>query len=280
MEFQLGTEKTLGEVISGIRNFLEGQNFCFKTGTLDGKLLTEEDGPRAIPSTGRLDVTAVSALEEEYSNLQLTADFFVLLRQAILESNSQVLEELSQEFPALQGALETILGLGFHKGFGLFSQETGEKCRTFLREKSLEVFAGYDRIIQTFLLEMDTIARGLGAPKDLWTSLCNTGKDIAGRLEQVPVHLSLGKDKAAMDLILELINHLESSTYFLEMLRRFRLDFFSLIDEAVSLHSQMNPFMTEITQALDRKDYVLVGDLLEYEVAPLLTKLSDLPGVA
>ena len=273
LDFQLGSESSLGEIMDNLSIFLAEQNQVLKSWTVDGQHSSRELNHLKLDTIGTLEITSIPAIEEEYQNLQLTADFFVLLRHAILEGNIPVLEELSQEYNSLYQALDSVVGLSFHKGFYYFTQKIDQCCENFRHQKNPEIFAPLPDLIQTFLLEMDSIARGLGEPELFWSQMKELRGTIALRLMEVSVQLSTNKDKAALDTVLILINNLESTAYFLEMCRRFRLDFFQTVSGSVEILTAMNPFMKDITDAMERKDYILVGDLLEYEIAPLLERL-------
>lgn len=275
LDFQLDKEKKLSEVLNALHHFLSSQNHGLLSWKVNGESPEDHWEERPVTSVQSLELKTTNLLEREFADLQVTADFYVLLRQAILDKKDQVLLELAGEFHHLEPALDHILGLPFHKGFQMFVTETARFFQDFQRTQQIPDSLDFPEIIQTFLLEMDSVARGLENPQTFWDQQLGRKRELTAQLPEVSLLLSRHQDKQALDTILQLVNFLETTTYFLEMVRRFRLDFFPSIATTVQILTELNPFIQDIGSAMERKDYILVGDLLEYEVAPRLENLGN-----
>ena len=91
-------------------------------------------------------------------------------------------------------------------------------------------------------------------------------------LADLGVLFQRGRDKEAFELILGLFTLLEDAG------RRAELSMRDRPEDALSwqsFHDDLQPFLKETEAALGSGDYVLLTDLLEYEVCPRLTRLKD-----
>jgi hypothetical protein len=90
-------------------------------------------------------------------------------------------------------------------------------------------------------------------------------KSYVQRLPEVSVLLQTGKDKAAMDTIIGFTDTVHSVLAL--------VPFLPPDPERGRLIADLTPVLRDLVAAFDAKDSVLIGDLLEYEVAPRITKL-------
>jgi hypothetical protein len=88
------------------------------------------------------------------------------------------------------------------------------------------------------------------------------------KIGEVSVLLQSGKDRQAMETVTRFTDLIEAAVAALQRTGN--------AGEAAELFSDLNPRLREILGAFDAKDFILVGDLFEYEVAPRLGKLSAL----
>lgn len=91
---------------------------------------------------------------------------------------------------------------------------------------------------------------------------------MEGKLGEVSVLLQSGRDRQAMQTVMRFADLIESVLAVLAKTGNG--------GEAVSLFADLNPRLREILGAFDAKDFILVGDILEYEIAPRLGGLGAL----
>lgn len=91
---------------------------------------------------------------------------------------------------------------------------------------------------------------------------------MEGKIGEVSVLLQSGKDRQAMETITRFADLIEAVLAVLP-----RTDGGG---EPAALFSQINPRLREILDAFGAKDFILIGDILEYEIAPRLGGLAAL----
>ncbi|HUJ77085.1 MAG TPA: hypothetical protein VL359_19625, partial [bacterium] len=91
-------------------------------------------------------------------------------------------------------------------------------------------------------------------------------------LKEVSVLLQTGRDRPAMESI---IRFTDAAQAVMDL-----LPFLPPDQDRSRLFAELTPVLKELVGAFDSRDSVLIGDLLEYEVAPRLEKLAPLLGRA
>jgi hypothetical protein len=106
---------------------------------------------------------------------------------------------------------------------------------------------------------------------ETYTALQDLARELAdmeGKLGEVSVLLQSGKDRLAMETVTRFTDIIEGVLAILPKT--------SNGSEAAKLFADINPRLREILAAFDAKDFILVGDILEYEIAPRLGGLAAL----
>jgi len=87
-------------------------------------------------------------------------------------------------------------------------------------------------------------------------------------LREVSLLLQTGRDKPAMDIVIRFADTVQS---LMDV-----LPFLASDPERARLLTELTPVLRELVAAFGSRDSVLIGDLLEYEVAPRLEKIAPL----
>ncbi len=93
-------------------------------------------------------------------------------------------------------------------------------------------------------------------------------RDTVADLREVSVLLQTGRDKAAMDIVIRFTDMAQSLISV--------LPFCAPDPERARLIGELTPVLRDLVAAFDSRDSVLIGDLLEYEIAPRVEKLAPL----
>ena len=88
------------------------------------------------------------------------------------------------------------------------------------------------------------------------------------KLPEVSVLLQTGRDKAAMEIVVGFADVVQS---IMDL-----LPFLPPDPERARLMSELNPVLRDLVAAFDARDSVLIGDLLEYEIAPRMERIAPL----
>jgi tetratricopeptide (TPR) repeat protein len=105
---------------------------------------------------------------------------------------------------------------------------------------------------------------------------------IAKSLEEISVDLQTGSEAYAMERLQQTIDDISSAIRCLKRAEEiFGLDYECLAvkDQTVYQRSEeLNNLLNEVITAFENKDLVLLADLLEYELAPLISRWEEVIG--
>ncbi|MDR1300853.1 MAG: hypothetical protein LBK43_00065 [Treponema sp.] len=255
----LESEKTLGEFLSGIEDWLAGSENRISGLWINGKAITAaaltEAFEQDLESIQRIDITistgsqlALEALLNSQTSLSMYENGSFEDRRSIKDEweESPAARFLSEHIPDMYGSL--------HKTFSgeLLSAEMG----TLLDERIREFI---DPRIEFH--HADTLISG-----------------IVARLEDLPLDMQTGKDRRAAETI-NLFSHTAEKVFrLLNLLRLQGLALETLSIDTLPFYDFMDAFsatLKELLAAYKAQDVVLVGDLGEYELAPRLLKLYN-----
>ncbi|MDR2069423.1 MAG: hypothetical protein LBP71_06090 [Spirochaetaceae bacterium] len=257
-DITLEKERTLGELLSGIENWLWGSGHSLSGLQVDGAVI----GVDSVADAFRWDLEKIKTIDIKTS------------------TRSELLEE------ALLAAKETLKTYGdalFDRQHQIREQWGKSPAGVFLSEKAPELYDGMAKTL-----------RGEGLPPEKMECLIderlreveNPQKEIlrmegvvtgtAKGLEDLPLDIQTGKDQQAAETV-ALFSGITEKLYRLIFLLNQRG---ILTDEVTVEDLSIQAFIEEFTAALKEllaayevKDAVLVGDLAEYELAPRLLKL-------
>jgi len=279
--FSLEHERTLGEVVQGVQAWLGSAGFVITGLEADGTELPAAAGARG-PWADR-EVGAVSALAVRAAH---TGDIRIAHWRAAEQWLSMLCEALAEAPPAggpdpLEDLLEDLPGTADGFGVNPFTPPGSDALARFRAQfegaAAPQVRAWPPGRLQEasdlsrHLLEMarrrlneaehpqEALARGAG---QLRASMAE--------LKEVSVLLQTGRDRPAMESI---IRFADATQAVMDLLPFLPPDL-----ERSRLFAELTPVLRELVGAFDSKDSVLIGDLLEYEVAPRLEKLAPFLG--
>lgn len=287
IDFTLENEHTLGEVIAAVEAWLNKSNLVAASINLDLRdsdkqerdLIEEpEENWSGTPIDGieRLVITARLVMEIQFSNIQTVLSYLDLLKSAVEKRDQSKIEDL------LQGREDTFKSLNliytsslnpssFQEINDLRSLLEGANAETILawpdgmRKRALDIIEVLDGMLSTRLDEMI----------NPFTVLASSIKELelaSNEIKDVSVLLQTGQEQKAMAAIIEfadlsqrllrVLSSLEESSHI--SLKELKIG----EERASSFFADFNGILRELIGAFDTKDTVLIGDLLEYEVAP------------
>ena len=256
-DITLDTEKTLGEVLSGIEMWVSSTGNRLQRVSIDGKEL-EDDSLSAAFDTDLNEIKKLDILVSSYRELAEEA-IAVLLTTAELFIHAdfdqrQEIADTWQKSPAANFLLTDISDL--HQLAALTFSGQG------MPAGDLAVFA------EERLREISTPGDEIAANEELV-------KSITARMEELPLDMQTGKDQRAAETI-QLFSRVAEKlfrVFFIFKAEGLCLDSFT-VDELPSrtFMEEFTAALTEISAAYENKDTVLIGDLSEYELAPRMLK--------
>lgn len=263
-DIKFESEKTLGDVLSGIEKWTDESGFCLSRINVDG----------AEAETGDMGVLFNAEIKDTKTLLIETTPFAVLYGEALNElkralsawrqagNDRHHVEELWRKSPAAAfiAAHDKILSRALRAGF---SDETVKDVLDMATERELE-------------------AR---QPLPVFFAMEGELNEDVARLEDLPLDLQTGNDGRAAETIQKF------SGFMQKMLRMFPLLKYAIQENPETgypvLFEEFKSALKEFLAAYENKDMVLSGDLAEYEIAPrikniyttLKEKLSPAAGV-
>jgi hypothetical protein len=274
VSYSLEGERSLAEVVEGVRAWLAAAGFLVAELSADGQDLlkapTEAWGARTPDSVGTLAVTATRTADMRISHWQTVDTWLGLLDQAVADC-AVPLDDLLSDLPLTMKGFEAnpFLPPGsdlLARFTALFPPETvgGADPASWpqdRRQEALTVIRGMRTAVQARLEE---VAR----PKETLSRAAEALRLTLGELREVSVLLQTGRERQAMETLVR----------FTDVVRALMdvLPFLSPEPERARLITEVTPVLRELVSAFDAHDAVLIGDLLEYEVAPRMERLMPL----
>jgi len=259
-DITLDTEKTLGDVLSGLEQWIAPSGNRIKEINVNGKALGDE----ALTEAFGEDIRGIKKLEIIISSWR----------------------ELAAE--ALSGLLAvcTLYGnAAFDERKAIISGWESSPASRFLKTDIPDIhkladltFSGEGLMARDLGIIIEERFMEAANPDQEITGSEPLIKKIASRMEELPLDIQTGKDQQAAETI-QLFSQVGEKLFrilFIYKSEGLSMDSFSIGDiPAKTFLDEFNSVLTELSTAYDNKDTVLVGDLAEYELSPRLLKFYN-----
>jgi len=260
IDFTLESEATYSDVYRSLQAWAKAENLVILSALADGKALPPEDNT-SIEVLQTVELEVVPVAEEPVGRLEIMVQFFTILGQASLTEEPAVADQLHQEYPLVRSALFPLLSPVEPRLVGPLAILDGPWDD--------------EQKIQTAALRMASGAEVLRKElTDPGKAVGETLQDLEARipgLERLPGIFQKGHDRDGLDLILELFTLLDDLGRRVAAYGRQGAD----LSEWTPWRWELQPFLKEAGDALEASDFILLTDLLEYEVAPRLKTIKD-----
>jgi len=262
VDFTLETERTFAELTVALKAWAHGQHLAILGILADGKALGPED-QSLLDSIGEIEVEAVPAGERDLARVAVIARFFSLLSHGWEHQDQSLISELHKEFASVREALFPLFSPLAPRLLAPLSVLDGP----WTNQEALQEAA------RKLALEAECLRRELQDPFAALSETLETLDFSLVQLEALGGLFQKGFDRDGFNLILHLF------TVFDDLGRRSGLvRKISGRDgqEWTDFTSELQPFLKEAEAALASGDYILLTDLLEYEVTPRLKNARNL----
>ncbi len=272
-DVKLEQERSAGDVYRGLSQWFSDHGLSISSLSIDGKgveLSTiEEWGERSVEELETLKLSVFSRIDRRQEHLTTLLDYISLFRQAAASGNLEVVAQLIAEYSPVRVSIDTLINPGDDK------QPLGERFDQLLDQTG--VLSGQPgpglRTLLEFLKNLEVLIRDrleeVLAPREELLKVVSTLEELVPILEELPVLLQTGKDSEAMQHIITFTELAGKLT------RLFPYNGIEESSDLVSHYRELNPVLSELTEAFDSSDAVLIGDLVEYEIAPRITQLCS-----
>ena len=287
IDYTLEGEQSLQEVLAGLKGWLDQAGYVIVSARKDGQEvdLIRTDGLSAveIAKVGRLDLVVEPVQSSLLADLQSIRRFFHLVARTVGSDDRALAGELLGEYPGVRAKLDPLSRLHeislpgasvaeidrllTESGLGRDQAPSPES-----RERILELARSLDSELEERIAEIID-------PRIALRSTAQGIKSSIASLQEVSVLLQTGKDREAMAAIITFTELTGRLVRLFPLVRRqASLDLAAIAIDGTSFpdfYADFNATLTELVEAFGASDSVLIGDLLEYEVAPRLEKLSQ-----
>jgi len=267
-DITLESEKTVGEVLAGIYQWLEGSGYYVSGLSVDGKTYgsLSMDGAFTLPLDG---LSSIDVKTAGWADLMMEALIGLKRDLEYLESqNPEERQNFRRNWEASAPAL--------------FLKENGQDIyRAAL--KAMEGESASPSPLETAVLVSERM-REIEDPAREMAALNLLSEEVSKRLEDVPLDMQTGKDSRAAETI-AVFSSLTEKIFRLVFLFKYfgtDIDSIEMPQTAGSERPRLKDFIgefsaaiKEIISAYENKDSILVGDLAEYELAPRLRVLTS-----
>ncbi|MBN2353935.1 MAG: hypothetical protein JXD23_15280 [Spirochaetales bacterium] len=289
VDFTLESEKTLDDVIRSIEQWLADRKLIISALAVDGAAFGQQDLEKRknapITEIGEIRVTASDFMRLEMEGVGALTSFFTSFRPRLAARDETGLAELLKGFSQAAGTLRFVLAGG--------EDQEADGKRSEFEKMFTGTTAGMIKLWDNPMLERaialcDYFIEALKRKSTGYDQLDHSSKKItaetiaklraaAERLKEVSVLLQAGKDGEAMQTI---ASFTELAQLFLHVVSDVLAPpaSKSLTVEGADLESYsqaLNSLLHELVEAFEKKDYILIGDLCEYEIAPKIIALID-----
>ncbi|MCK5154009.1 MAG: hypothetical protein KAQ93_06575 [Spirochaetales bacterium] len=276
-------EKTLSELFSGLSNWLNKSGYEITGLIQDGEELklneSNEWQGNLLETITNLDVKAISGSDRYISDLQTLYQYITLLQNAILAGNKSLTTDLLSELPYITNTIDSFLTKKDLTAYGTvilqehinnFQNDNNGKSEN--RDNLIHLLQGISIILQTRIKEVTS-------PFNEIQNTAEQLKDLIPSISDVSVMLQTGEDKKAMDSVLGFIELSEKLIRTFPFLKNFGYTDISKIsidsESFNDFYKDLNSILTELVEAFNINDSILIGDLMEYEIAPRVNKLLE-----
>jgi hypothetical protein len=287
IDFTLEDENCLGEVVTALESWLSKSNLVVTSITLGSRNLNRHDQDLTeepeeqwqgmpLDQIERIVITAKLLKEIQFSNIQAVLTYLDLLKVALEKQDKRYLDDL------LTGREDTfkLLNMLYRPSSNPIAGQEIKDLENLLSGSSRDTILAWPIGVQTRALGIiskliELLSSRLEEIKNPLAVLSSATRELEGtatNIREVSVLLQTGQEQTAMAMIigfadlsqtlLRVLSNLEeTSTISLKKLKIGE-------ESAGRFFADFNGILRELIGAFDTKDTVLIGDLLEYEVAP------------
>lgn len=274
LTFTLESEERLGEVIDGIAQWLKEGQYAITAIDVDDKSVPIHDRTAwqdlHVESVDRLSLEAFPLSQVEQITLAAIRDYCLLLERSLEQEDSSAVADLAEELPYVREKLESFFPAlaASDDAEALLGDpvlQSGHLPAGSARSSVLVELKNLTGILESRLREFREPVRELALT-------LGQLMHFAEPLSEVPIQLQTNEESLAMSTVVQ----------FTELLSRV-IRLIPLVEEAdaqamdtgriSSFALDLTPFLQQLQDAFEVRDSVLIGDLLEYEIAPRLKEL-------
>ncbi len=266
LNYTLEGEQNLYQVLASIAQWLRPQKAEITHLSLNGKPIDHWDQKEfeniPIKEIDQLDITTATETEQEFNELEILLHYFYVLKNALEGKQHNSLMEILKEYHHVQPPLEHYLR-------SVFMTEGSARFPIQGVPTKEEEWKQAEQFVQRIVSLLESRLYEITHPYEACEALIPILEQTKQEIEHTSVLLQTGRDREAIRNVLSFIEILSKSLRILARLRSSDI-------RVQEIHKTLSQPLKELNEAFLHRDSVLIGDLLEYEIAPKLEELRTL----
>jgi hypothetical protein len=282
VSYSLENEKTLGEVVHGIRAWLAAAGFVMTALRADDRdLLQQPDaswGDARVDAISSLRVTSAHTGDMKIAHWRTVDRWLGMLEEEVARAPAgtpakpdpadpleQLLDGLPQTMDGLAANPFLPPGSDAGKRFeATFTGKTAAAVRSWTAEERREAGDLVHRLRGLVEARIEDATH----PGESLSRCAGLIRECMTEIKDVSLLLQTGRDRPAMEIVIRFTDNVQSLMDI--------LPFLPPDSQRARLLAELTPVLRELVAAFGSRDSVLIGDLLEYEVAPRMEKIAPL----
>lgn len=272
IDYTLEKESSLQEVVKGVRAWAGGSGFVVTSIILGGKdILSAPEGSWAstpISTVSELDFRVLTPADVRLEHWAAVRVWMAALERE-LKFPGASLNDLALNIST------TLLGIKKNPFLPPGSPDM-ERLSAILDGQDAASISGWPQekreeaaaVLSRVGVVLDSRIKEAADPREAIGTQLPRLRELATAVIDVPLLLQTGRDRQAMEMV----------SAFTELFQKLLdiVPFLPKDGERDRVFEELNPILHQILSAFDARDFVLIGDLFEYEVAPRLGRLTPL----
>jgi len=255
VDFVLEKETTVKELAASLYSWAASQDLAVVSLLADGRAIDGVE-PMALSEITTIEVEVVPSRDQAKAQVEVVADFFSLMERGLTSPNEELKAQLHQEFIKIRGALFPLLD-------PIASRLTPSLT---VLDGSWDDLQPIEQAVRTLAIETESSFWELQNPLAAVSDSLQRLDDCLGSLADLGKFFQTGQDRDGFELILKLFTVLEDLSRRASLVFRIQ----NSEDHWEQFHGDLQPVLQETENALAAGDYILLTDLIEYELTPRL----------
>ena len=263
IDYTLEKEKNGYDIIEAIGSWLGKSYIIIKSIKIDEKEYNYDDkvplGGLSIDSIDKIDIFTLTLREYKYNQLLGIQKYFENLISLINSNNKEEIFNSLKKYEKIKPDMEEVLDKVYNSGNqGFIETVTSKKELTDIDYGTLKFFA------ENILFIIEERKREIINPETEIAKEKKYFETLLPEIEIISVLLQTGKESEALEKIIKFVD-------FAKKLARL-LSYYNMGLGKIELDeiTKYNKLLNDLGDALARADSVLIGDILEYELSPVV----------
>lgn len=267
LDFSLENEKNCFEIVNCIKKWLESNNFFILDIKIDGKNQVIDNSLKKIKTDNvkEISISTVTDIEIKCVDITEIENYFFNLIAIIEENKSEGKEKKDAVMSHLEqySEIKKLLEFAIDK---VYNSNSLGYIGTMVAKKDFtnNDYEGIKEFAKSIIIIAGKRKNEILSTQEEIKNEKKFFETFQEEISTISVLLQTGKDKEAMEKIIRFIDF---SKKLFRLISYYNMATRKIAPEDISNY---NKLLSELEEAILKSDSVLVGDLLEYELVPII----------